>query len=299
MIWIAVDWGSTNLRAWRMDGDTMLAEARSDTDGANALTPDRFEGALLRLVAHWLTDAPVTVLICGVAGSREGWRETPYTRVPCNPAALRPHPVATRDPRLRVHIIGGLDQITPRAAVLRGEETQIAGFLAQTADFDGVICLPGTHTQWVHVSASEVISFQSFMTGELFALLGSQSILRCSVGTEGWDDATFLAGIEATLARPDHLSALLLTLRADDIVRGADAGHATARLSGWLIGAEIAAAKSYWLGRQVALVGSDGLCRRYASALSAQGVPTTIHRSDELVRAGLCAAKNELSKDTP
>jgi hypothetical protein len=87
---------------------------------------------------------------------------------------------------------------------MRGEETQIAGFLAQNPGFDGVLCLPGTHTKWVHISAGEVVSFRSFMTGELFATVGPHSVLRHSVG-EGWDDAAFGRGrLRCPLAARDR-----------------------------------------------------------------------------------------------
>ncbi len=176
--WIAVDWGSSNLRAWAVgaDGGT-LAEASAGT-GAIALAPDAFEGALLALVGDWLAEGRRTdVIVCGMAGARGGWTEAAYATVPCPPgprAFARP-PVA--DPRLAVRILPGLRQDAP-ADVMRGEETQIAGLVAGEPGFDGVACLPGTHTKWCHVSAGEVVSFASYMTGEIFALLAGSSVLR-------------------------------------------------------------------------------------------------------------------------
>jgi phosphonate metabolism protein PhnN/1,5-bisphosphokinase (PRPP-forming) len=92
--------------------------------------------------------------------------------------------------RLSVHVAPGLRQGKP-ADVMRGEETQIAGFLALNPNWDGVICLPGTHSKWVHISAGEVVSFQTFLTGEMFALLSQASVLRHGMQGDGWDDAAF------------------------------------------------------------------------------------------------------------
>ena len=133
---------------------------------------------------------------------RQGWIEAPYATVPC--AALTPGRLVRPqlvDARLSVHVVPGLKQETP-ADVMRGEETQIAGFLAQEPQFDGVLCLPGTHTKWVRVSAGEVVSFQTFMTGEMFALLSGQSVLRHGTAGDGWDAAAFAAGLDQALSRP-------------------------------------------------------------------------------------------------
>ncbi len=134
------------------------------------------------------------------------------------------------------------------ADVMRGEETQVAGVLALHPGFDGVICHPGTHSKWVQVSAGEVVSFQTYMTGEIFALLSTQSVLRHSLA-EGWDDAAFDAGVADALQSPEKFAARLFSLRAEFLLHGLTPAKARARLSGLLIGIELAGAKPYWLGQ--------------------------------------------------
>ena len=286
--WIAVDWGTTNLRVWAMGRDAILAEASSD-DGMGRLARDQFEAALLRLISPWLGAGVTPVVACGMVGSRQGWHEAPYRTVPCrpvDPAALVRVPVA--DPRITVHIAPGLKQLRP-ADVMRGEETQIAGALALYPSFDGVFCLPGTHSKWVHVSAGEVVSFQTFMTGELFALMSEQSVLRHGMAGDGWDDAAFDAGLSDALSRPERIAARLFSLRAEGLIAGLAAASARARLSGLLIGTELAAAKPYWLGQSVALIGSEGLSRRYAQALGLQGAKARLLSGRDCTLAGLAA----------
>ena len=113
------------------------------------------------------------------------------------------------------------------ADVMRGEETQIAGFLRLNTGWDGVICLPGTHSKWVHVSAGEIISFRTFMTGELYGLLADASVLRHSVGGEDWDAAAFETALSDTIARPANLAAGLFRLRASHLLDGTEAGIGT------------------------------------------------------------------------
>jgi len=267
--WIAVDWGTSNLRVTAMGAEGPLA-TRSSSDGMSRLAPDQFEAALLRLIADWLPDqGRVDILVCGMAGSRQGWTEARYRPVPCTPldaGALTP--VATADPRLRVRIAPGLSQAAP-ADVMRGEETQIAGALALDPGFDGVICLPGTHSKWVHVSAGEVVSFQTFLTGELFALLSENSVLRHGLaGGDGWDAEAFDTALSDALSHPHRFAARLFGLRAEALLSGLAPASARARLSGLLIGMELAAARPYWLGQPVTLIGAEKLSAHYSRALA-------------------------------
>lgn len=289
--WIAIDWGTTNLRAWAMGPGGVLAEAVSD-DGMGRLDRDGFEPALLRLVSPWLQDGGRTdVVACGMVGSRQGWFEAPYRSVPCTP--LDPDTMVaapTRDARLSVRLVPGLKQAAP-ADVMRGEETQIAGVLAMSPGYDGIICLPGTHSKWSHVSAGEVVSFQTFLTGEMFALLSQASVLRHGMAGDGWDEAAFDEGLSDALSRPERIGAKLFGIRAEGLIAGLSAAAARARLSGLLIGMELAAARPYWLGQAVTLVGSEGLARSYARALRTQGVEPRLVSGTEAVLAGLQAAR--------
>ncbi len=295
--WIAVDWGTTHLRAWAMGpGGTVLDEAMSD-DGMGGLQPSQFEAALLALVGPWLGSQRVDVVACGMVGSRQGWVEARYAAVPCAPVGEALTPVPTRDPRLTVRIIPGLKQDRP-ADVMRGEETQIAGALSLHPGFDGVIVLPGTHSKWAQVSAGEVVSFRSFLTGEMFGLLSEHSVLRHSMGGDGWDAAAFAEAVQETLSRPEALAARLFAIRAEGLLNGLPPAAARARLSGLLIGAELAAAKPYWLGMPVALLGADGLADAYAAALAAQGVTAMRIEAGTATRAGLAAAHARMKETT-
>lgn len=291
--WIAVDWGTTHLRVWAMSEREVLAEANSD-HGMARLECGQFQTALLSLIEDWLAPDVVTdVVCCGMVGSRQGWCEATYRAVPCKVDTAGLTAAPSTDPRLRVHVLPGLSQATP-PDVMRGEETQIAGFLALNDGWDGVICLPGTHSKWVHVSAGEVVSFQTFLTGEMFSLLANSSVLRHSVGAEGWDDAAFDAALSETMSRPETLAARLFRLRAADLLQGATPAHARAELSGLLIGAELAATRPYWLGQQVAVIGADAVAPAYIKALSSQGVAAIQAKADAMTLAGLTAAYRAL-----
>lgn len=287
--WIAVDWGTSNLRAWGMGPDGPVCKGASDK-GMGKLAPDQFESALIEVIGPWIS-GPTQVLACGMVGARQGWREASYRAVPCrptDPAALTR--VETQDPRLDVRIAPGLSQDRP-ADVMRGEETQAEGALALAPGFDGVLCLPGTHSKWVQVSAGEIVSFQTFMTGEMFALLSNQSVLRHSMPkdaeSEGWEAEAFDAAVSDALSRPDRIAARLFSLRAESLLHGLSGAAAKARLSGLLIGTELAAARPYWLGQKVKLIGAEKLSAHYARALAAQGVTAERLDATSCTLAGL------------
>ncbi len=285
--WIAVDWGTTNLRAYAMQGATVLARASSD-DGMGKLASDGFEPALMALISGWLEAGPVPVIACGMVGSRQGWVEAPYRSVPCTPLAddLTAAPTSGG---LDVRVVSGLSQTAP-ADVMRGEETQVAGFLALNQGWDGVLCMPGTHTKWVHLSAGEVVSFQTFMSGELFALISGHSVLRHSLAGDGWEPDAFATAVSDAISKPEALAARLFGLRADNLLHGTEAPITRASLSGWLIGAELAAARAYWLGQNIAILGMNDQARAYQSALRPQGVEAMLVDTEKATLAGLTAA---------
>lgn len=293
--WLAVDWGTSHLRVWIMGPDGAVLDQRQSDRGMGNLSSGQFEPALLALVGDALPrGGTVPVIVCGMAGSRQGWAEAPYAAVPCAPPSIvSAVPVETADARLSVFIVPGIKQVSP-PDVMRGEETQIAGFLADTPGFDGVLCLPGTHTKWAHISAGEVVSFRTFMTGEIFALLEQASVLRHSVTGGDWVEAAFATAVEDAISRPATVAAELFSIRAGALLEGTGPGPSRARLSGLLIGMELAGARPYWLGQDIRVVGAGGIAGAYHAALAAQGASVATVAGEGMALRGLRAAHDTL-----
>lgn len=293
--WIAVDWGTTNLRVWAMGHDDKLLAERSSDQGMGGLDPTGFEPVLLAMIEEFLPANRITpVICCGMVGARQGWVEADYLATPCKPpngtGAIR---VIAQDSRINVTILPGVKQRAP-ADVMRGEETQIAGFLRDQPEFDGVLVMPGTHSKWVHISAEEIVSFQTFMTGEVYALLARQSVLRHSVAVTGWDDAAFEEGLSSAISRPESVAAKLFGLRAASLLSEQSPETARATLSGLLIGLELAATRPYWLGRNLAIIGAPEIGAVYAKALALQGLQAKVYDAQPMTRSGLIAAYDTL-----
>ena len=297
--WAAVDWGTTHLRLWVLDHDHKVIRQTKTEQGMTQLHPTEYEATLLDLLSQELQPSgAMGVICCGMVGSRQGWQEVPYAPCPTlPPSGERASRVTTKDPRIEVYLLPGIKQISP-PDVMRGEETQIAGFLSRNPQYDGVLCLPGTHSKWVHISAGEVVSFQTFMTGELFALLCKESVLRHNIGATGWNDEMFTNAIDDAISRPAAIAAKLFALRAQSLIATLPPEAARARLSGLLIGLELAAARPYWLGAQVAVLGDTEVAQAYCTALTAQGSPVTVTSTKRMTLDGLKSAYTALQEMT-
>ncbi len=281
--WVAVDAGAEGLRAWAMQGGRAVAQVQQAGSNARDLTAGGLRPALQDLTAGWQLGSKTPVVICGpLEGGAAALRA-----VPCTP--LGESLPCANDTASPLYPVPGLRQKSP-ADVMQGGETRIAGFLALNPGWDGVICLTGPHSIWAEVSAGEVVSFQSFMSGELVTLLREHSTLRPALAQATIDMADFGAAVSDSLSRPERLAARLLAIRSGHLSGSAAEGAALAQLNGLLIGAELAAARPYWLGQNLALIGAPEQTRLYAAALEAQGAPATVAEAARMALAGLTAA---------
>ena len=294
--WVAVDWGTSNLRYWVLSSNEVVHYGNKPLGMIN-LAQNNHEKTLIKEVNKFLNPRKTTiVLICGMAGSRQGWKEAPYLSVPCKPPELKDAvTVQCHDPRILVKILPGLKQPKP-ADIMRGEETQIKGILDKNSQFDGIVCLPGTHTKWVRISAGEIISFQTFMTGELFSLLSERSVLKHSVSESGWDETIFKASVEEVMSDNKLLAAKLFSLRGEHILNNLEEVVARNRLSGYLIGLELSGSRPYWLGEKVFILGEDKISLCYEVALKAQGIFVERYHEKDTSLDGLKAIYNSENK---
>ena len=293
--YVAVDWGTSSFRLWVVDEKGNILNTITGPYGMSLLKPFEYENVLEEALQNVGITSSLPVIISGMAGSAQGWCEAPYLSTPTQLDWLSEKATRAESRYRQVHILPGVKQKKP-ADVMRGEETQIAGFLTVHPQFDGVVCLPGTHTKWVRLSAKEIVSFRTFMTGELFSLLSKQSVLKHCVADQGWSEPDFLEAVDDAISSPQQLSARLFGLRAEGLINDMPAVVARARLSGYLIGLELSGAKPYWLGQDLVAIGEPELSRLYALALKTQGLPCRMIRGDDMTLKGLMAAHKALQE---
>lgn len=288
---IALDWGTSSLRAYLLGQDGAVLDMVAGAKGIMQVTDRAFVAVFDEVTREWRRKWPaLRAIAAGMIGSAQGWTEAKYLPCPASVTTLADGLVST--PGGEMMIVPGVARYGPAANVMRGEETQIAGALALEPGLAGAsrIVLPGTHSKWVSVENGAILDFSTYMTGELFAVLKTHSILgrfakEGAAADEGVSAAAFLRGIEAAREARD-LGRLLFSARALVLTGGMAAGESLDYLSGLLIGDEIASALADGVPNRLRLIGDPALCRRYRTALAVFGV-TDVGEVDNAAVAGL------------
>ena len=271
---IGLDWGTTSCRAYLVGADGAVLERVTDGAGILKVENGAFGAALDAMTADW---ERLPVILSGMIGSRQGWREAPYARCPAGAddivRALARFDHAGRP----VALVPGLAvENDAMPDVMRGEETQILGALALAGRGAGLFLLPGTHSKWAEVADGRIVSFRTFMTGEVFGALKDHTILG-RLMRAGDDADGFARGVRegAALGSAGALLNRLFATRSYGLMdRLADTALAD-YLSGLLIGAEVAEATRQTNGA-VTIVASPALAQRYTDALRLTGQASTL-----------------------
>jgi 2-dehydro-3-deoxygalactonokinase len=263
---IAVDWGTTNRRAYVVDGSGKTAAEFEDSKGVLSVPSGGFPAAVAE-IRDRLGDKPL--LMAGMVGSNRGWIEAPY--VSC-PAGIEDLAKGLVWPSEREAIVPGVSYIgNGRADVMRGEEVQLLGAIGSGAiDGSALVCHPGTHNKWTLVHRHQIASFQTVMTGELFNLLKQHSILADLMQGPVEPNDAFRAGARHGWANND-LPAELFAIRARVLLKQAKAEDCASYASGLLIGSDVRIGLSTPYAAQVVVMGRPELTRLYAAAIEEAG----------------------------
>jgi 2-dehydro-3-deoxygalactonokinase len=286
---LAIDWGTTNLRAWRLGPGGEVRQQADFPLGVSRLAPGEAAARFENEVRPALGAQDLPAVLCGMVGSTLGWTIARY--IPC-PANLESLAAAMIEPAPGVRIVPGLTCAGLTGPdVMRGEETQILGWLAaDPARMRGarLLCHPGTHAKWARVQDGAVTRFVTAMTGELYDVLGGRSVLRFA-DPQAEDPVAFGRGVAAA-GDGGALAARLFGLRGLTVSGELAEESAASYLSGLLIGAEVAALWPMLRAgdhEAVDLLGDDRLCALYQRALAMRGVSSALADGDQAVRDGL------------
>ncbi len=293
----AVDWGTTSFRIWLVSqAGEILAERRSH-EGMTHATQAGFANILNAHLGALGASSTLPVVICGMAGSRQGWTEARYLNVPTELTDIINGAVRVKNEHRDIRILPGLAQrLKERPDVMRGEETQLLGGVADQNNV-ALACMPGTHSKWVRLESRRVTAFSTYMTGELFGLISRDSILKHAMGEENTcdpEEEPFLRAVKDAHNNPTEITRLLFSIRAGQLLYDNPAQGNFARLSGLLIGGEIAAAISEFSNPdRVHLIASGKLFRLYEAALKCLAVPVVAIDADDAVLRGLLMAAQQ------
>jgi 2-dehydro-3-deoxygalactonokinase len=272
---IGIDWGTTSFRAVLMDDQGAILDRIASAEGLLGVKDRDFEAVLERTVSGWDAEARLPVIASGMVTSRTGWVETPY--LPCPAGAEELAGALTRIETAkgrRIAFVTGMSFRHGDGApdVMRGEETQIAGL-----DLAGerLAVMPGTHSKWVRVAEGRILGFQTAMTGDVFAAVKDHTVLKLTTAEAVASPEAFAAGVRAGVAQDGAgLLGKLFRQRAGSLLGDFPANETAERLSGLMIGTEIAEARSFAPGVEgpVLIVGGEALAARYRAAFDALGM---------------------------
>ncbi len=294
--WVALDWTPEGINSWAIGrSGSVIMRARSPRK-LSSIAPDDIESALLDFLAPWLTNGPVPIIASGLFGGPLEGRDCPMMHLPCDLSDSLPVPVRTTDPRLQLSVLPRIRQSDPVAAT-DGEEGVLRGVFADLPDFDGMICSPGPESRWAEISGRKLVGLSGFVTGtirEHLSSLANLTDLTDGSADSAFDHDAFWTAVHRGMTFPEGLTHDLSRLLSEFRFGMIEAVTAQARLTGKLIGAELAAVRNTWVGRQVMVIGSGLAATLYTSALETQGVPVISRSREDLALSGLKHAYGSL-----
>ncbi|MCE9889143.1 2-dehydro-3-deoxygalactonokinase [Kluyvera intermedia] len=275
--WIAIDWGTTNFRAFLLQDQRVIAKIAHPC-GLLSMTKETFATTLGAHLTPWLDEyGPLPIVMAGMVGSQQGWQEVPYVVAPAGAQRLAKRAMRIATPwESPAWITPGVSTVSQFGLpdVMRGEEVQLLGLNALHPETQRVVILPGTHSKHSHLSYGEITQFSTFMTGELFSVLSKHSLLGRVLPEQQNDKDSFINGVN-TAQRGTPFSHLIFSARTRRLTGELAPQHIHSYLSGLLIGYELAAVdneNTLWV------VGSPTLTARYQ--LAAQTLQIPLHAAD-------------------
>ncbi|MCB1755293.1 MAG: 2-dehydro-3-deoxygalactonokinase [Gammaproteobacteria bacterium] len=273
--WIIVDWGTSNFRAWLIDADSgMIRDEISDGAGMASLESREFPDYCRDRLQAWRTGSTPPIYMSGMVGAAQGWQLAPQLPLPIRLDELAKEVVAANGLD-DTWIIPGARLAGDHPDVMRGEEVQIFGALAIAGRDDALLCLPGTHSKWARVEDRRLNAFTTSMTGEVFELMLSHSILARSAEERKSSEAAFEQGL-IQAQNDGGLLHQLFTTRARTLYGGLAPADLYSYLSGVLIGSEVKAMQTLYPpdGQELLLICASGLRQPYEHALRLSGYST-------------------------
>lgn len=302
--WIAVDWGTSNLRIWAVRGDAAPVLIAQTDEGMARVSRGGFASVLAGHCAQVTGTGVLPVLVCGMAGARQGWVEAPYLDTPARLAVLGAGAVTPGDAPagLAVRIVPGVCQrIAGAEDVMRGEETQLLGLTVLRPGFSGLAILPGTHSKWARIEDGVLDGFATAMTGDIFTALAGHSVLSLTVAPDEGEEGRLARekgiaeGLDAGLEAPERLASLVFRARTAALLSDQGPDWCRGYLSGVLVGAEIGGRRAALAGQAVVpVIGSARLVDIYSRGLARCGHEAVAIDATAATLAGLGACLREM-----
>lgn len=289
------DWGTSVCRLYLCRFNQQNLTVLERTTGPGIKHAKEPEQAFFSLCQPWFGQyGNVPVFLIGTVGAEIGWKQTSYVSCPTDKQHMLAAATHFTARGVKITILPGLSCVNKHKLpdIMRGEETQIFGFLSQhsVGGHERLICLPGTHTKWVLLKEQKIASFITSPVGELYEVLNHHSVLLTAGSNFTWCDSSFTHGLQVGMRDSSNLLHTVFATRAFQVIDKYSNAQAAGYLSGLLIGCDVKAAmQDFHIFSHVAVIGSDHIARLYMEALEYMGITTEHFSSEEATLLGLQA----------
>lgn len=293
------DWGTSVCRLYLCDWRDDILSVVARKKGPGIKHTEDHESSFFELCQPWFDQhGKMPVFLIGTVGADIGWKTAPYVKCPTDQHQLLSEAAIFEARGIDFTIIPGLSCLNRHGLpdIMRSEETQIFGFLAQQHPHpkEQLICLPGTHTKWALLKEDKVASFLTSPIGELYEVLSHHTVLLAPMAHKHWNEESFVEGLEVGLRQTSNLLHTLFATRALQVLNENDNTQAASFLSGLLIGADVKAAmQDFHLFSHVTLIGSERINGLYKMALDKLGINSNQVTSESSTLSGLKALASE------
>jgi 2-dehydro-3-deoxygalactonokinase len=308
-LFIAGDWGTTNLRLYlcQYKSSQPLNILATQAGPGVSQVSNNFEQIFFDLAGDWLEEyGPMPVILSGMVGSNIGWQTAPYIDCPASAEQIVRGRTAFQARDIEFSIISGLKTLNPLGTpdLMRGEELQLLGWIRTAtgpeADMAQLVVLPGTHNKWALVKGGKIETFVTALTGELYALLQNHSVLIGNAESADFSADIFLQGVKvATTLESGQLLQALFATRSRQVTGELSELYASSYLSGLLIGSDVVGSLGLMEKRMdgissVDLIGESALSHCYQLALESVGVKAELRDATQIALSGYQAVYEAL-----
>lgn len=297
---IAIDWGSSNMRAWLLRTSGEEIDFFSSAEGIIHVEKNNYIRILTQLIERWasyINSQLVDIFMVGMIGSENGMSFIPYMKCPQLLSAIKPSRPIMENGVFRLWIVPGVSlQHSDIKNVMRGEETQLIG--AHKMFNASHYLMPGTHSKWVRVKDNEITDFRTAMTGELFNILLKYSLIGRGLPKQINDSVIFSEGLKVG-CKSNNIVNTLFEVRANYVLNALDKHVVSDYLSGVLIGNEVKNFQREFNSdnqSDVIVVAESFLLEKYGLALNHLGIGYQHITGNEAYKTGIKSIIHETRK---
>ncbi|MFT6925485.1 MAG: 2-dehydro-3-deoxygalactonokinase [Psychromonas sp.] len=303
--WLVIDWGTTNFRAFAMNDNGEPVDEIKRELGLLQIQEGQFDAQLKELLTEWLDDyQDLPIYMGGMVGSMCGWIDAGYIATPASlPYLTKNCHQFTSSWGAPVSIIPGVSHQyeNDKHDVMRGEEVQLMGLMAHTELANCLVILPGTHSKHVKIIDGKLLSFSTYMTGELYSILSKFSILGRGITTTTTKIISdeFYRGVRE--GQTEYFTSTLFLARTHRLFNTISENDVLDYLSGLLIGNELYALLPLIRHElinpplPIFIVGGGNIAQRYTLACNELGIDNHFVDGDECFISGMNQIKKEMN----